>query len=604
MAYFEFRQKNIFAFVFASLTLAFLCSCNPLSETKIGSEFFPSIGASTQYSTVSVSGATVSAASSVTVTLSVRDQNSQPFVSDRTSVAFAASGGTSAGSFGPVTNNGDGTYSAVFTGLTAGTATRISATLNGRALTSILPSLTVLPGNFSLSNSILSVSSSTVVSGSVVTLRLATFDTSNNAITSGGLAVTFSRSGGTSTGVVSATTDHGDGTYSATFTGQSAGTATSIFATIGGTSVTSSSPTISVTPGAPASIGVSSGGGQTGLVGSLLTAFVAIVRDSNSNIVSGVTVDWTVMAGGGSLSSSSSATDAGGLSSSALTLGPSPGVNSVSASINGTAISVGFSATGAWDADAQIYFDRVSTAGGSISAGEQSNINSFVVGLKNLGLFSYVNDAWFLRSSQNRGSGSVLYGLKALSDGNLVSSPTWGADGITSPGTGNPPPHIQLPNTARTNYAQRTVMISFFRTAASADDAYCQTVNYSQFYPGSGEGFKLDAQIRWGASGAYVDISQPVSNGTQTVLTTSYNAGTVASYKNGGNKISNSIGSLTLTDTQSIRLMAMQGGSMGDRGLNGRMTFVIDFTIQLVDTEVASVYALYKNTVGQGLSLP
>jgi hypothetical protein len=102
-------------------------------------------------------------------------------------------------------------------------------------------------GTVSTSRSTVSVSTTTVPTGGTVTLTLQAKDGSGTNLTSGGLAVIFSASGGTSTGTISTTTDHSDGTYTATFTGLTAGTATTIHATINGAAVTSTLPTITVT---------------------------------------------------------------------------------------------------------------------------------------------------------------------------------------------------------------------------------------------------------------------------------------------------------------------------------------------------------------------
>ena len=48
----------------------------------------------------------------------------------------------------------------------------------------------------------------------------------------------FNHSGGTSSGTISVVTNQGGGIYTATFTGQTAGTATTLGATIGGNAVT------------------------------------------------------------------------------------------------------------------------------------------------------------------------------------------------------------------------------------------------------------------------------------------------------------------------------------------------------------------------------
>jgi hypothetical protein len=80
-----------------------------------------------------------------------------------------------------------------------------------------------------------------------VTLQLQAKDAAGNNLTAGGLTVAFSASGGTSTGTIGSTTDNANGKYTATFTGGTAGTATTIGATINTVAVTSTLPTVTVT---------------------------------------------------------------------------------------------------------------------------------------------------------------------------------------------------------------------------------------------------------------------------------------------------------------------------------------------------------------------
>lgn len=115
-------------------------------------------------------------------------------------------------------------------------------------------SLTVLPRligkQASLALSKVTVSSASIShSGGTSTCTLTVFDKNNNQVSSGGLTVGFSHAGGTATGTFGATTDNGDGTYSSVFTANgSAGTATSVSASINTASVTSSPlPTITTT---------------------------------------------------------------------------------------------------------------------------------------------------------------------------------------------------------------------------------------------------------------------------------------------------------------------------------------------------------------------
>jgi hypothetical protein len=83
------------------------------------------------------------------------------------------------------------------------------------------------------------------------------------------------------------------------------------------------------------SISIVSGGSQTGgIIGQAQAApLVAKVTDVDGDPVSGVVVNWTVAAGGGTVAPASSTTDAAGLATATLTLGPAPGNHTVTATI-------------------------------------------------------------------------------------------------------------------------------------------------------------------------------------------------------------------------------------------------------------------------------
>ena len=109
--------------------------------------------------------------------------------------------------------------------------------------------------------------------------------------------------------------------------------------------------------GTASNIAVSSGSGQTALVGVTLPApFKALVTDSKGNAVSGAVITWTISSGNGSLASRSTTTNSSGLASDTLTLGTLTGNNKVVASTAtggnavfgsegtpGTAVSIGLS---------------------------------------------------------------------------------------------------------------------------------------------------------------------------------------------------------------------------------------------------------------------
>ena len=93
------------------------------------------------------------------------------------------------------------------------------------------------------------------------------------------------------------------------------------------------------TAGAAEGVGIVSGNGQTGPVGEKLPADLVVeVRDADHNPVPGVAVTWVVGEGGGSVTPTSSATDAGGRAGTSWRLGPAPGRNTVSAVVSGIGV--------------------------------------------------------------------------------------------------------------------------------------------------------------------------------------------------------------------------------------------------------------------------
>lgn len=137
----------------------------------------------------------------------------------------------------------------------AGSAT-LTATSEGKSGTAML---TAIGGAISTALSVVTVSSPTAAPSGSVVITLQAKDAAGNNLTTGGRTVAFTLTGGTSTGTLGAVTDHGDGTYTATFTAGSMGTALTVGATIDGVAVTSTLPTIQVIALAVTSVPISAG---------------------------------------------------------------------------------------------------------------------------------------------------------------------------------------------------------------------------------------------------------------------------------------------------------------------------------------------------------
>ena len=202
-------------------------------------------------SIITVSNASVQSGNAVTLTLQGKDGGGNNMTAGGATVVFSVAGGSSTGTISPspATDNGNGTYTATFTGVLAGSATTVGATINSAPVASTPPTVTVTPGVISAATSVVTVSSDTIGSGGTATLTLTARDAAGNALTTGGSTVAFTVTGGTSGGTIGSTTDHGNGTYTAIFTAIASGTATTVHATIGASAVTSTLPTITVTAG-------------------------------------------------------------------------------------------------------------------------------------------------------------------------------------------------------------------------------------------------------------------------------------------------------------------------------------------------------------------
>jgi hypothetical protein len=199
-------------------------------------------------SAVSLSAPSVAAGAAITVTLRARDSYGNLLGTGGLTVAFSLGGGAGQGTFGAVTDNGDGTYTSAFTGTLAGGNT-ITAFIGGNPITSAAPAVTVTPGAASAAASVVSINPGTIQAGvTTTTVKLQAKDANGNNLTAGGAAVSFALGGGSAQGVFSSVADNGDGTYTATLSGTVAG-ANTVTAVLNGTPVTTAAPTVTVTPG-------------------------------------------------------------------------------------------------------------------------------------------------------------------------------------------------------------------------------------------------------------------------------------------------------------------------------------------------------------------
>jgi adhesin/invasin len=293
--------------------------------------------ASPAQSTVGVNPASIQSGSTSTVTLTANDASGNPVTVGGSVVTFGLGAGTAQGTFGTVTDNGDGTYTAVFTGTTAGTNT-VTATIDGQAVTTTAPTITVTPGNADLAQTIVALNPTSILSGGTSTVTLTVRDANGNQLAAGGAAVVFGLGAGTAQGTFGTVTDNLDGTYTAVFTGTTAGTNT-VTATFDGQAVTSTAPTITVTPGAadPAQTLVSINPATIASGDTSTVTLTAIDANGNQLAAGGSTVGFGLGVGTGAGNFAAVVDNGDGTYTSIFT-GTTVGTNTVTATIDTIAV--------------------------------------------------------------------------------------------------------------------------------------------------------------------------------------------------------------------------------------------------------------------------
>ena len=274
----------------------------------------------------------------------VRNQNGDPL--EGVTVRFAVTAGGGSLSHTSVDTDADGLAQTTLTlGNEPGTNT-VEASAEGISQSTVFSAEASLP--LPIPTRLLTVSGSNQsgMTGEALTNSFVVEVRDQNDDLLEGVTVTFSVSaGGGSLSHTSVDTD-ADGLAQTTLTlGNEPGTNTVTASAEGISQSTVFSAEASLPLPIPTRLLTVSGSNQSGMTGEALTnSFVVEVRDQNDDLLEGVTVTFSVSAGGGSLSHTSVDTDADGLAQTTLTLGNEPGTNTVTASVEGITETVTFNA--------------------------------------------------------------------------------------------------------------------------------------------------------------------------------------------------------------------------------------------------------------------
>ena len=252
---------------------------------------------------------------------------------------------------------------------------------------------------------------------------------------------------------------------------------------------------------------------------------------------------------------------------------------------------------GGFDSDAAAYF----VTAGVTDATAKTQINAFVKGVKDLGLYNNMV-SWPLRSAQNAGTGTTAYSLGGLGiyNGTLTNGPTWGTTGITFDGVND------FIGTGDPLNSARIIYVSYL---GNLGPALLGSVVGNYNFNGTNEtGYEL--------------FHEANTRPTMRFYTTANNGRTTTINCNDGNfhfamgitdntasqiSVDGTTGSFTnLTNPPRLNSTGNfaigSGNTVGRLPMQGTISFVA--VMDLYTTQFDSVRTLYKNTLGQGLGLP
>ena len=292
----------------------------------------PASGATTEI-TANPSSVPADGASGSEITVEVFDAEGNPRAAGGDDVQLS----TTAGTLGPVSDNGDGTYTATLTSASAPGSATVSGTVNGSAITDTAVVTFTGPGPPSGDTSQITAAPTSIPAdgSSTSTITVELRDASGTPLTSGGHTVQLSTTAGT---LGSPVTDNGDGTYTTALTAPSTAGSATVSGTVGGSPITDTATVTFTGPGPPSGATSQITASPTSIPanGTSTSTITVELRDASGTSLTtgGATVALSTTAG-----SLSGVTDNGnGTYTATLTSASTGGSATVSGTVNGSAI--------------------------------------------------------------------------------------------------------------------------------------------------------------------------------------------------------------------------------------------------------------------------
>ena len=223
-------------------------------------------------------------------------------------------------------------------------------------------------------------------------------------------------------------------------------------------------------------------------------------------------------------------------------------------------------------------------------------LSAFVKGVKELGLWNNMV-CWPLRSSQNAGTGTTAYSLGGLGtfNGTLVNGPAWGANGITYDGVND------KITTSLTLGATQVFcgVVGDMPTGATQKGNFLAGANSNvQTIYWTNPRTSFGGEYRYG--GSYLSVGDNTTSGVHMWSSIGGVGFSTKGYRS--TTLLGTAGGAVAAEPNPIGLNAGLVLGRNDGGYGGTAAFA--FIIHATPSSPDAFYALYKSTLGTGLSLP
>jgi hypothetical protein len=254
---------------------------------------------------------------------------------------------------------------------------------------------------------------------------------------------------------------------------------------------------------------------------------------------------------------------------------------------------------GGLDPDAAAYF----TTAGVTDATAKEQINAFVKGVKNLGLWSSIV-SWPLRSAQNAGTGTTAYSLGGLGtyNGTLTNGPTWGADGVVFDGVNDCITTTYVPpdGTASFGFASKIAITPTDNYIVYSIDNLTNRKMGLYYASAAGAKVRFEANLNGTVANRF-DINS--TDSMNFVFAQVSHDGTNFYGQGNNGTIQSVAGSGTMQGTGASLVFGRRSIDLAPLNFPGTIAFTY-YISSSVNANFTNLYTLYKNTLGTGLGLP